>query len=492
MATAIYSLAAAQPADEAPARQAPHDLDIEQAVLGALLLNNDAYTRIADILRKEHFYSSLHARIFEAIAHLKGEKDRIANPLTLRAYFEGDAAFADAGGTAYLQALIENAPSILNVREYAQALTEMATRRELIRIAEDIAASAMTSDMDLPPQRQIEEAEKALYAIADKGKFGGGFVSMKQALAGALDMAETALKRKTQTTGVATGFRLMDWMLGGLQPSDLIILAGRPGMGKTSLATNIAVNAARAKLNNPDEGGAAAFFSLEMSAVQLATRVMAEVAQIPSEQIRTGKIKEDKFYDLADAVRTIENMPLYIDDSPGLSIAQIAARARRMKRDKSLGLDLIVIDYLQLIEPATKRDNRVQEITEISKGLKGLAKELNVPVVALSQLNRGVDNRDDKRPVLSDLRESGSIEQDADVVMFVYREEYYLKSREPDMTDAKKYAEWQSKMERAHGKADVLIEKHRHGPTGAVTLAFQGEFTRFDNLAREEDQAFAN
>ncbi|MBI1239711.1 MAG: replicative DNA helicase [Alphaproteobacteria bacterium] len=473
------------------ARQLPHDVEIEQALLGALLVNNEHFARVGDFLKPEHFFSSLHARLYEAIVHLRGERDRDVNPATLRTFFDSDPAFIDAGGIAYLQALVEATPAIVNVLDFARVIVELATRRALVGIGEDIVNTAYVADVTNSPQKQIEAAEKALYGIAEKGKFGGGFLSMREALKAALLSAETAYQRKSQTTGVPTGFRLLDYMLGGLQRSDLIILAGRPGMGKTSLATNIAVNAARARLADPQDGGACAFFSLEMSATQLATRVMAEYAQVPSEKLRTGKMREDEFYSLADAVATIEAMPLHIDDSPGLSIAQVAARARRMKRDREAGLDLVVIDYLQLLEAASRRENRVQEITEITKGLKGLAKELDVPVLALSQLNRGVDNRDDKRPVLSDLRESGSIEQDADVVMFVYREEYYLRTREPDMSDAKKYAEWKEKAERAHGKAEVIIEKHRHGPTGVVTLAFNGELTRFDNLAREEDAAFA-
>lgn len=471
-------------------RQAPHDIEIEQALLGAILINNDALDRVASFLEPVHFYSTLHARVYESMRLLIAG-GKVVTPLTLKGYFANDVAFLEAGGKTYFERLAEECPTVINVADYGQAIFDFATRRELIQIGEDLVNTAYDSPMDMPPQAQVEEAEKALYSVSEKGRYGGGFVSMRSALNDAVKAAETAHRRQSQTTGVPTGFKLLDWMLGGLQPSDLIIIAGRPGMGKTALATNIAVHAARQKMENPQDGAGAAvaFFSLEMSAVQLATRVMSEFAQVPSEQIRRGKVPEEKFYDIVDAVKLIENMPLYIDDSPGLAMAQIAARCRRMKRDKKTGLDMIVVDYLGLIAPSgSKRaENRVQEVTEITKGLKNLAKELNIPVIALSQLNRGVDARDDKRPVLSDLRESGSIEQDADVVIFVYREEYYLKTREPDMTDVKKYAEWQSKMERTHGKAEVLVEKHRHGPTGSITLAFNGEFTRFDNLAREEE-----
>ena len=480
-------------AQEEQARQAPHDVEVEQALLGAILVNNDALGRVDDILKPEHFYAQLHARMYDAMRVIIGGGGTVT-PLTLKMHFSQDVAFLDAGGHAYAVKLVEECPAVINAVEYARLIADLHARRELMRIGEEIVLTAQEPTLEMSPQEQIEEAEKALYTISEKGRYGGGFMALGTALEGAVRAAEAAHKRGSQTTGVATGFKLMDWMLGGLQPSDLVIIAGRPGMGKTALATNIAVHAARARLDNPEQGAIVAFFSLEMSAVQLATRIMAEMAQIPADKIRRGKVEEEKFYDLVEAVRLIENLPLHIDDSPSLSIAQIAARARRMKRDKNRGLGLIVIDYLQLVEPAghKRQENRVQEITEITKGLKALAKELNVPVLALSQLNRGVDARDDKRPVLSDLRESGSIEQDADVVMFVYREEYYLKTREPDMSDAKKYADWKARSERAHGKADVLIEKHRHGPTGVVPLAFNGELTRFDNLAREEDAAYLN
>ncbi|MFT3809020.1 MAG: replicative DNA helicase [Micropepsaceae bacterium] len=467
-------------------RQPPHNTELEQALIGCLLLNNELAGRLPDYLKPDHFYAPLHRRLLEAILSARA-RDQLATPLTLKTQFENDPDFREVGGFAYLVRLVEDVPNARSIEHFSKAIFDLATRRELINVGEGLLNDAYEAALDFTPQDLIEAAEKELYRLAEPSKRGGGFKSFKTAAFKALEQAEVAQRMRGKIPGVPTGLFKLDDMLGGFQRSDLLILAGRPGMGKTALATNIAVNAARAKLNDSTEGGTVAFFSLEMSAEQLATRIISEVAEIPLWQIRRGKVEPRDFPSLIDAVSLLENLPLYIDDSPGLSISQVAARARRMKRDKT-GLDLIVIDYLQLLEGsgAKRNENRVQEVTEITKGLKNLAKELDIPVLALAQLSRGVDARDDKRPVLSDLRESGSIEQDADAVMFVFREEYYHKSREPDQNDPD-YAKWLEKMNRIGGKAEVLVEKHRNGPTGSVRLAFDGSFTRFDNLADDDE-----
>ena len=478
---------AAQLEDESALyRQPPHNTELEQALIGCLLLNNESAARLPDYLKPDHFYAPLHKRLIEAILAARA-RDQLATPLTLKTQFESDPDFREVGGFAYLVRLVEDVPNARNIEQFSKAIVDLATRRELIQVGEGLVNDAFDAPLDHTPQDQIEIAEQALYRLAEPSKRGGGFKSFKIAAGVALQQAEFARQNRDGLPGVPTGFTKLDEKLGGFQKSDLLILAGRPGMGKTALATNIAVNAARKKLNDTTEGGTVAFFSLEMSAEQLATRIISEVAEIPLWEIRKGRVQNRDFEKLIDAVTLLENLPLYIDDSPGLSIAQVTARARRMKRDKT-GLDLIVIDYLQLLEGSglKRNENRVQEVTEITKGLKNLAKELNIPVLALAQLSRGVDARDDKRPVLSDLRESGSIEQDADCVMFVFREEYYHKSREPDKDDPE-YGKWFEKMNRIGGKAEVLVEKHRNGPTGSVRLAFDGSFTRFDNLADDDE-----
>jgi replicative DNA helicase len=365
-------------------------------------------------------------------------------------------------------------------------------RRSLIGIGEDMVNLAYDSPVDAQPRDQIEEAERKLYQLAETGRYDGGFQRFSDALTHAIDMAAAAYRRDGKLSGMATGLTDLDRQMGGLQPSDLVIIAGRPGMGKTALATNIAFNIARTYQGEkqPDgviktlNGGIVGFFSLEMSAEQLATRIIAEQSGIPSYKIRRGDIREDDFVRITEVSREMATMPLYIDQTGGISIAQLAARARRLKRQR--GLDVLVVDYLQLLSGSTKKsDNRVQELTEITTGLKALAKELAVPIVALSQLSRQVEQRDDKRPQLSDLRESGSIEQDADVVLFVFREEYYLKNKEPKM-GSEEHFKWQAEMEHAHGRAEVIIGKQRHGPTGTVPLAFQADVTRFSNLAQDD------
>jgi len=365
-------------------------------------------------------------------------------------------------------------------------------RRQLITIGEDMVNVAFDAPVDEHPRKQIEEAERRLYELAESGRYDGGFQSFSAALKTAVDLAAEAYKRDRKLSGISTGLSDLDRMLGGLQSSDLVIVAGRPGMGKTALATNIAFNVARAYSHdkNPDgtikrlDGGVVGFFSLEMSAEQLATRIIAEQSGVASYKIRRGEIQENEFMKIADAAREMERIPFYIDQTGGISIAQLTARARRLKRQK--GLDVLVVDYLQLLSGSSKKsDNRVQELTEITTGLKALAKELSVPVIALSQLSRQVEQRDDKRPQLSDLRESGSIEQDADIVMFVFREEYYLKNKEPKM-GTEEYFKWQNEMEQIHGRAEVIIGKQRHGPTGTVVMQFDAEVTRFSNLTSDD------
>ncbi|WP_428481708.1 replicative DNA helicase [Pyruvatibacter mobilis] len=468
-------------------REMPHSIEAEQALLGAILVNNEAYDRVSEFLSADHFYEPLHARIFEAVAQLV-VGGHLATPVTLKAFFERDSALADVGGPAYLARLAAAAVATPHARDYGRAIYDLAVRRELIRLGEDITATAEDTPIDLPPTQQIENAEAALYNLAEKGRYEGGFIPFKNSLTGALDMAAAAYQREGQLSGLSTGLRDLDAKLGGLQSSDLIILAGRPSMGKTALATNIAFNAAKAFRTEIDEngrekvadGGVVAFFSLEMSAEQLATRLLAEHSGISSEKIRRGEITADEFGQLREATELLQSIPLYIDHTGGIAISTLAARARRLKRQ--VGLQLIVVDYLQLVTSSGKnQDNRVQEVTAITTGLKALAKELNVPIMALSQLSRQVEARDDKRPQLSDLRESGSIEQDADVVMFVYREEYYLLRSEPS-EGTPEHLKWQEDCTRAHGKAEVIVGKQRHGPTGRVELQFQANLTRFGDL----------
>jgi len=476
---------------EAP-RQVPYDIDVEQALLGAILVDNYSLERASATLKPEHFYDPLHQRLYEAIERMWA-KGHAVTPLTLKVLMEQDAGLAEVGGQAYLVSLARAAPALPNVKDYARILADLAMRRELIRIGEDIVNTAFEAPIEIGPAEQIEEAEKALYRVAEKGRFGEGALTFEAALTQAVVKAEQAQARGSQISGVSTGFSDFDLVLGGLNASDLIIIAGRPGMGKTSLATNIAFNASRVWAKDkadgaePKRGAPVLFFSLEMAASQLSARVLSEQSEIEMRKIQNGRLADREWSRFVRAAQDLSELPFHIDDTGGISIAQIAARSRRLKREKNIGL--IMIDYLQLIQPAGRRyENRVQEVTEITRGLKILAKELAVPVVALSQLSRGVDNRDDKRPVLSDLRESGSIEQDADIVMFVYREEYYLKTREPDDPTTKEHADWMDKMERAQGIAEVLIEKNRHGPTDKVKLQFSSEYTRFSNLATVGDR----
>jgi len=480
-----------------PTAVLPHNIEAEQAVLGAILIDNEAHDRVSDFLLPDHFYEPLHGRLYDACRSLI-HKGLIATPVTLKTYFEGDAGLVEVGGAAYLARLAAAAVSVFNAVHYGREIYEMALRRDLIRIGDEMMARAHQASLDEQASHQIEKAEQELYNLADKGRRDRGFQGFHLALQGAIDMAQHAYQRDGKLAGLSTGFADLDGMLGGLRPSDLVILAARPSMGKTALATNIAFNVARAFKQEPGEngemvttdGGAVGFFSLEMSSEQLATRILAEHSEIDSKLILTGKTSEDQFYRLIQASQDLESIPLHIDDTPALSISALTARARRLKRQK--GLDLIVVDYLQLIRPANagRNDNRVQEVSEVTQGLKALAKELSVPVVALSQLSRAVESREDKRPQLSDLRESGSIEQDADVVMFIFREEYYHLRTRPaqrlEETGDPEWLEWQKKLDEIRGIAEILIAKQRNGPVGTVPLLFNSSLTKFANLARSD------
>jgi replicative DNA helicase len=471
-------------------RTPPLNTEAEQALLGAILVNNDAFDRVSDFLKAEHFVEEIHRRIYEIAGSLI-RAGKLASPITLKTFL-GEHDLGGVSVPQYLARLAAEATTIINANDYGRTIHDLAVRRELIQIGEDVVNVAYDAPVDSSPRDQIEEAERRLYSIAEGGRYDGGFQRFSDALKIAVDMAARAYERDGHLSGVSTGLNDLDLKLGGLQASDLVILAGRPGMGKTALATNIAFNIAKAwrgeigadGTQKTSNGGIVGFFSLEMSSEQLATRIIAEQSGVASYKIRRGDITEVDFHRVAEAVREMQSIPFYIDQTGGISIAQLTARARRLKRQR--GLDLLVIDYIQLLSGSKSRgDNRVQELTEITTGLKALAKELNVPILALSQLSRQVEQRDDKRPQLSDLRESGSIEQDADVVMFVYREEYYLKNKEP-RPGSEEHMTWMNEMERSHGRAEVIIGKQRHGPTGMVELHFEAELTRFGNLARED------
>ncbi|MEM9428123.1 MAG: replicative DNA helicase [Pseudomonadota bacterium] len=474
-------------ASEAPSL--PHSIEAEQALLGALLVNNEVYDRIASLIREEHFFDPVHARIFETAAR-RIQKNALASPVTLKAFLSDDPGLAELGGPAYLVRLAGAATSFYAVRDYAQLVHDLAVRRDLIAIGQEISAKAANVEVESEPREQIVEAEQRLYKLGEEGQSERGFQSFVRAITDAVNVANAAHQRDGGLAGLPTGLIDLDKKLGGLHKSDLLILAARPSMGKSSLAMNIAFNIARQyqKGARPDgsegttQGGVVGFFSLEMSAEQLAARVLSEASSIPSEQIRRGDMSEDEFRRFVEAARDIEAAPLFIDDTPAIPINQLAARARRLKRTH--GLDALFVDYLQLVRPASAKDSRVNEVSEITQGLKAIAKELDIPVMALAQLSRQVEAREDKRPQLSDLRESGSIEQDADVVMFIFREEYYKEREKPGEHDTDGMMKWQEAMARLEGKAEVIIGKQRHGPIGTVDLAFEGRFTRFSNLAK--------
>jgi replicative DNA helicase len=476
-------------------RLPPSNVQAEQALLGALLANNKAFERVSEFLAPEHFADPIHGRIYAAIAR-RVDSGKVADAVTLKAEFEHAGVLDEVGGTAYLAQLLTAMVGIINAADYGRAVHDAWLRRQLIDIGETVVNTAFGSDTELDGLKQIETAETQLFTLATKGASDGGFITFEKAVITAVQGAERAFKRTGHVSGLSTGLTDLDKKTGGMHPSDLLILAGRPGMGKTALATKIAFGAARALQEdarradpNAQPKGTIAIFSLEMSAEQLALRLLSEQARIPGEQIRRGEIGQREFDKFVLASREIASLPLEIDDTAAITLSALRSRCRRLQRTK--GLSLIVIDYLQLMRPAmgTKPENRVLEISQITQGLKALAKDLAVPVLALSQLSRAVESREDKRPQLSDLRESGSIEQDADAVMFIYRDEYYLQQRMPKQMafeSEEKFQDalekWQRDLERVHNKAELILEKQRHGPTGKIDLFFEAEFTRFADL----------
>ncbi len=478
----------ARPADTPP--ELPHNVEAEQQLLGAILSSNDVLDRVDDLVKPAHFHDPIHREIF-TMAAARIAKGLQTDATTLKNFVAEIPGLAELGGAEYLLRLQLSAIATSAARDYAQLIHDLALRRELIDLGKSIADRATRMAEDKSPDDQIVEAEAELFELASSGTVSKGFQSFLRALTDAVQMANAAYNRGGGLAGLSTGLTDMDKMLGGLHSSDLLILAGRPSMGKTSLATNIAFNVAKAwkrgrKQDGSEgtvDGGVVGFFSLEMSAAQLAQRVLSEAAEVPSELIRKGDLNEQEFQRYMLAAQDLERCPLYIDDTPALPISQVAARARRLKRSPA-GLDLLIVDYLQLLRGSGKSENRVNEVSEITQGLKAIAKELNIPVIALSQLSRQVESREDKRPQLSDLRESGSIEQDADVVMFVYRGEYYKEREKPAEDNLEAMTKWQQDMESLHGKAEVIIGKQRHGPVGSIELSFEGRFTRFGNLVK--------
>ncbi len=461
-------------------KKQPSNLEAEQALLGSILVNNDIIDEIGNIINPTTFYDPAHTKIYEVIETLNN-KGMIANPITLKNYFEKDNMLNEVGGTEYLVKLTRFSSSTKQAIDYAKVIHEMYLRRELVLISDNLSNETLNSK-ELSAEKIIETTEKSLFDLAERGSFSRSFLKFNQALDQTIEMATMAMKSDRGIVGVPTGLSDLDAKLGGLHKSDLVIIAGRPSMGKTALATNIAYHAAQTIMSR-QEKSSVAFFSLEMSSEQLSTRILSEQARIKSDDIRKGKVTEEEINRYIETSRNIYNLPLFIDETPAITIATLSTRARRIKRQ--FGLNLIVVDYIQLMRASgnTRNDGRVQEISEITQGLKALAKELGVPVLALSQLSRAVEQRDDKQPQLADLRESGSIEQDADVVMFVYREAYYLERKQPKLGSIE-YAEWQSKMNDVIGLADIILGKQRHGPTGVVKVEFEGIYTKFKDLSK--------
>ena len=459
----------------------PSNIEAEQSLLGSILVNNDIIDEIASIVKPSTFFDPAHIKIYEVIINLNN-RGMIANPIPLKNYFEKDNMLDEVGGTDYLVKLTRFSGSTKQAVDYAKIIHEMYLRRELMLISDNLSTETLnTNSQDQNAEKIIENTEKSLYDLAERGSFSQSYLKFNQALDQTIQMATMAMQSDQGIVGVPTGLKDLDEKLGGLHKSDLIIIAGRPSMGKTALATNIAFNAAQNILDR-QEKSSIAFFSLEMSSEQLSTRILSEQAKIKSNDIRRGKVTEEEINRYIETSRNIYNLPLFIDETPAITIAALSNRARRIKR--LFGLSLIVVDYIQLMRSNINRnDGRVQEISEITQGLKALAKELSVPVLALSQLSRAVEQRDDKQPQLADLRESGSIEQDADVVMFVYREAYYLERKQPKLGSIE-HAEWQSKMNDVNGLADIILGKQRHGPTGTVKVEFEGIYTKFKDLSK--------
>ena len=459
-------------------RELPNNIEAEQSVIGSILVSNDIFDDVSPIINYTKFYDPIHQKIFLAIENLIS-KGMLANPITLKNYFENDKNLIELEGHEYLVKITKFSTSLRQAIEYAKIIYDMHVRRELIKISETTIDNASNKNIDLPGEKIIEDSEKLLFDLAERGSFSKSFVKFDAALNQTIEMASRAFKSTEGIVGVPTGLTDLDDRLGGLHNQDLVIIGGRPSMGKTALATNIAFHAAK---NIQDKGlkSSVAFFSLEMSSEQLSTRILSEQSRIKSNDIRRGKISEEQFDKFIETSKNISELPLYIDETPAISIAAISNRARRIKR--LFGCELVVVDYIQLMRATNIRnDGRVQEISEITQGLKAIAKELNVPVLAVSQLSRAVEQRDDKKPQLSDLRESGSIEQDADVVMFVYREAYYLERKEPRPATVE-HAEWQAKMNEISNLAEIMIGKQRHGPTGNIKVEFESMFTKFRDI----------
>ena len=456
-------------------KELPNNIEAEQSVIGSILLNNEIFDEINLLINSKNFYDPMHQKIFRAIEKLI-YSGMLANPITLKNYFENEKDELNIPN--YLFKITKFSTSSRQAIEYSKLIYDLYVKRELIKISENIIDTAKSNDLDNDGKSIIENFEKSLFDLAEKGSFSSSLVKFDEAMKMTIEMASSAYKNEEGIVGVPTGLTDLDYRLGGFHKSDLLIIAGRPSMGKTALATNIAFNAAK-KIQNDGRKSTIAFFSLEMSSEQLSTRILAEQSRIKSNDIRRGKISEEQFDKFIEISKNISELPLYIDETPAISIAALSNRARRIKR--LYGLDMVVVDYIQLMKASNFREGRVQEISEITQGLKALAKELSVPVLALSQLSRAVEHRDDKKPQLSDLRESGSIEQDADVVMFVYREAYYLQGKEPRPATVE-HAEWQAKMNDISHLAEIIIGKQRHGPTGNVMLEFEAMFTKFKDL----------
>jgi len=459
-------------------KKMPCNIEAEQALIGSVLVSNEIYDEISSLIDAQKFFDPIHVKIFETIENLIS-KGLLANPITLKNYFENNDGLKELGGQEYLIKITKFSTSAKQAVDYANIVYEMHIRRELIKISENVLHDASTNEISLPGEDIIQNAEKSLFDLAERGQFNRSFIKFNNALEQTIEMARNAFQSEEGLVGVPTGLTDLDSRLGGLHKQDLIIIAGRPSMGKTALATNIAFHAAK-NIQKKGIKSTIAFFSLEMSSEQLSTRILSEQSKIKSNDIRRGKVSEKEFEQFIETSKNIHDLPLYIDETPAITISAISNRSRRIKR--LFGLDLIVVDYIQLMRAnSNKYEGRVQEISEITQGLKALAKELDVPVLALSQLSRAVEQRDDKKPQLADLRESGSIEQDADVVMFVYREAYYLERKEPTLGSIE-HSEWQQKMDEISRLADIMIGKQRHGPTGNVKVEFEAMYTKFKDL----------
>lgn len=464
-------------------RSLPANIQAEQMLLGAILINCDLLSHVSEFLRSEHFFETLHQRIYKAIEVLV-DKGLTATPITLKSMLDKDPLFIEVNGPDYLAKLTTLAMVVINPRDYGKVIFDLAIKRNLIKIGEEIVNGAYDATLESKAEEQLEEAESKLYHLSSEGLNEKSFMPMRYSVAESLESINRAMKNSDHVTGISTGLMDLDSKLSGFHNSDLVILAGRPSMGKTAFAINLAFNACKALIRkaNPDlPKPSVGFFSLEMSSEQLAGRLLSMMTKIDSTSLRSGKVSEEHYNDLRLAAVELSDMPFFVDDTPALSIAAVRSRARKLKRKHNLGI--LFIDYLQLLRGSSKSENRVLEVSEITQGLKAIAKELNIPVIALAQLSRAVEQREDKRPMLSDLRESGSIEQDADVVMFIYREEYYLTRKEPAPGDPK-YAEWQEQLNKAHNVAEILVAKHRNGAIGNVQLHYVDKYSSISNLQR--------